>query len=380
MRIGILTYDFSPPIGGLGIVAQQTKQMLETLFPEDTLIALSPSENADDRVSSLAASRWKKSGGCPLFSLMLLFRLPSLIIKHRLDLLHVHAGSGGVFLLRKPSCPLVVTAHHTYLQEAEIVFSGSLFKCLWKKFMSKLEKRTYALADRIVCVSKDTADFLVQRYDIPKSKVCVIENAVTAASNNSLQRRDPATILFIGRLEERKGIWTLLKAIEILRVSHPSIRVRLIGRNLIGDALEKFLFEKNLTHVVTLLGHTDDASMYRELAATTVLVVPSLLEGFGLIAAQGMLAGTCVIVSDAPGLRSIVRDHETGLVCTAGDRTDCARAIVEALGSPELRQKLSEKGREDARKRFSPEERAKDLHAVFETVLTPSPSPSAGEG
>lgn len=365
MRIGIVSYDFDPPIGGLGVVAAQVKQTLQKLFLGDTYLVLSPSEKADERVGSIAASRWRKAGGCPLFSLMLFFRLPALIQKHRLNLLHVHSGSGGVFLLQKPSCSLVVTAHHTYLQEAEIVFADSFFKSLWKRMMSVLERRTYRLADRIACVSGDTADFLVNRYGIPEAKVIVIENAVRGIAEHSEVSKDPSTILFIGRLEERKGIWTLLKAAVILRLSHPDIRVRLIGQNLIGEPLQKFLVKNNLTDIVTVLGHVHDPFMQRELTTATLLVVPSLLEGFGLVAADALIAGTCVVASDAPGLRSILSDHKTGLLFKTGDAVDCARVIAHALDDSQLRIRLAEQGRHDAIKRFSFDERAKDLHRIF---------------
>ena len=369
MRIGVVSYDFDPPIGGLGVIAKQTKDAFANLFPSDTIVALSPSPNADDRVSMLASMRWRKSGGCPLFSMALIFTLPSLIRKHHLGLLHVHSGSGGVFLLRKPACSLVVTAHHTYLQEAEIVFAGSPAKKFWKQLMACLEKRTYILADRVVCVSQDTADFLADRYDVPRSKLTVIENAVASVHASHVRKRDVNTILFIGRLEERKGIWTLLQAFERLRISHPSARLRLVGRNLLGARLEAYLKKKNLSSAVTVLGHVHEPLMKRELACATLLVVPSLLEGFGLVAADALMCGTCVIVSDAPGLRSIVRDHETGLVFKTGDAADCAGVLSKALDHSELRQKLSEKGREDALKRFSIDDRARDLHGIFSSVI-----------
>lgn len=366
MRIGIVTYDFSPAIGGLGVVALQTKQMLEKLFPDDTLLTISPSENADDRVSLLAASRWKKPGGCPLFSLMLFFKLPFLIRKHRLDLVHVHAGSGGVFLVRKPSRPLVVTAHHTYLQEAEIVFRKAPLKRIWKRIMSAFEKRTYSLADKVVCVSQDTADFIVERYGQPRSKVTVIENAVADLPVHPSVPKSENTILFVGRLEERKGVDTLLSAMTLLRSDFPDARLRLIGQNLLGNDLLRTIAEKGISDIVTLTGYVFDPLLSEEMARATVLVVPSLLEGFGLIAAQGMLAGTCVIASDAPGLRSVVRDKQTGLLFKTGNAADCARAIKEILSNRTLRQMLEKQARVDALKRFSPEARARELHQVFQ--------------
>ncbi|MSR67520.1 glycosyltransferase family 1 protein [Candidatus Peribacteria bacterium] len=366
MRVGIVTYDFDPPIGGLGVICKQVKSTLKKLYPGDSYVVLSPSTRSDDRVSKVAMFRWSKPGGCPIFSLILFFKLNFLIRKHKLDLLHVHSGSGGVFLLRKPLCPVVVTAHHTYLQEAEIVFAHSHPKRLWKTFMATLEKRTYAIADSITCVSRDTADFLEHRYCVPRSKITVIENAVHDFCVHDHHKRESQSLLFIGRLEERKGIWTLLKAMEILHLSHPNLRLRLIGRNLLGNSLWNFIEKKNLQKCITVLGHVHDPLMKRELASATMLVVPSLLEGFGLVAADAMASGTCVVVSDAPGLRSIVTHHETGLIFKTGNVMDCSRVIAEAIDRPDLRNRIAEKAKREAMHRFSLQERAKDYHALFE--------------
>ncbi len=368
MRIGIVTYDYDPPIGGLGVIALSSKRILFSLFPKDSLVAISPGSNADDRVSAFSRFFWKRRFGCPIFSLALFFKLPSLIRKHRLDLLHVHAGSGGVFLLRKPSCPTVITAHHTYLQEAEIVFVRAPVKRMLKRFMAFLERRTYMHASKIVCVSKDTADFLVQRYGIDASKVSVIENFVEDIERERLIPKSPTTILFVGRLEERKGVTVLLEAMKILKVAYPLARLRFLGENLMGDRLFSLLKKWELQDIVSVSGYVYDPLLFREMLNATVLVVPSLLEGFGLVAVQGMLLGTCVIASDAPGLRSVVHDHKTGLLFKSGDPVDCARILLEALNDSVLRIQLQKQAREDALIRFNPIERMKDLHQVFQSV------------
>ena len=369
MRIGIVSYDYDPPIGGMGVVTRQTRLTLETLFPGDSHVVFSPSPHGDERVNLLAALWWRKPGSCPLFSLLLSTRLVSLIRKHELDLLHLHAGSGGVFLIRKPPCPLVVTAHHTYLQEAEIVFLRHPIKRWWKRVMAGFERRTYDRADAIVCVSHDTADCLVERYGQPRSKITVIENGVRDVPDIPFGTKDEATVLFIGRLEERKGVWVFLRAMAELKRTHPAVHIRLVGKDLSQGKLRRVLEDDGLTDSVTVTGYINDPLMYKELAQATVLVVPSLLEGFGLIAAEAMISGTCVVASDAAGLRSIVKDGETGLVFRSGDSVGCARAIARIMDDRALRHTLEAQAKREGLKRFHFKERAMDLHRVFERVM-----------
>jgi glycosyltransferase involved in cell wall biosynthesis len=370
-RIGILTYDYDPSIGGLGVLVKTYVQELTRLCPEDVFTVISPADNADDHGSPWGRARYGKSGGCPLFSLSLLWSLPALVRKHRLQILHVHAGSGGIFLFRRPACPLVVTAHHTYLQEADIVYKNNPVKKLWKMFMALLESRTYYLADTVICVSRDTADEIITRYGVSARKVCVVENPVRIDDLPALKdiQKTKDTILFVGRLEPRKGILMLLEAFEIVRKDMPSAKLRLIGLNLLGKKLDAVIQSRGLTDAVTTLGYVHNPYRMREMAQATMLVVPSTLEGFGLVAAEAMVLGTVVVASDAPGLRTIVSDGKTGLTFRVGDAASCAKQILKILRDPAFRQSLEGSAAAEAPERFDVEKRTRDQMEMYDQFL-----------
>ncbi len=370
-RIGVLTYDFSPPIGGLGVLAKTYVDALRRLYPNDTFVVISPSRGSDVKVPLWGRMRFNRSLGCPLFSLCMHFALRGIVLREKLDILHVHAGSGGAFLLRKPGCPVVVTSHHTYRQEVRYVFGSSIVKKITKSFMARLERKTYVVASAVTCVSKDTADEIIKHYKIPASKVSVIENPVPTdelKSFRGLPRLDDV-ILFVGRLERRKGIMTLLKAFSELSPEFPTLKLRLVGANFMGRVIDRFIGSKSIADRVTQLGYVHNPYRFREMAQATVLVVPSILEGFGLVAAEAMLLGCCVVASDAPGLKSVVTDGKAGLTFKAGDVEDFKRVVRIALKDASLRTKLGEQAMTDAEKRFNVDARAGDLHNVFLAVL-----------
>lgn len=370
-HIGIVSYDYDPPIGGLGVLVRTYVEEMRKLYPEDTYTVVSPSKNADEFGSQLGRTRYRKSGGCPLFSIALFFSLGGIVKKHSFDLVHVHSGSGGVFLLRKPPCKLVVTSHHTYRQEADLVFARSPLKKLWKLFMALFESRTYHVADAIVCVSKDTADEIVTQYGVPATRVCVVENPVKVASAEALRSlpKNPNTILFVGRLETRKGVLLLLEAFQMLRQEVPSAKLRLVGFNLLGRQLESIIESRGLKDAVTTLGYVHDPYRFRETAEATAMVVPSTLEGFGLVAAEAMVLGTCVVASDAPGLRSIISNGRTGVSFPVGDARSCAQAMRLVLQDAEFRQTLVSAALLEAPIRFNVEKRSKDISDVYVRVL-----------
>lgn len=369
-RIGIVTYDYDPPIGGLGVLVQTYEHEMKKQFAGDVYTVISPSLHADNRGSWLGSVRYRKSGGCPLFSVALFFSLPRMIRKHSLHLIHVHSGSGGVFLLRKPMCKLVVTAHHTYRQEADFVFAQLPLKRLWKLFMARLEARTYHLADAVICVSRDTADAIITQYGIPPERVSVIENPVQvpADSPRDLQRHAD-TVLFVGRLEARKGALLLLEAFSMLLQDIPTARLRLIGSNLLGSQFATALEEKGMKSAVECLGFVPNAERFREMSEATVLVVPSTLEGFGLVAAEAMMLGTCVVASDAPGLRSVITHGRTGVLFPVADAQACADAMKQVLMDGQLRAKLAGAALTEAPIRFNVESRSHDVSKLYDRVL-----------
>lgn len=370
LTVGIVTYDFDPPIGGLGALAGTYIRELRRQFPQHRFVVISPSLCADDRGSWFGRLRWRRSGGCPLFSLSLSWSLAGRIRKHAIDVLHIHTGSGGVFLLRRPSCPVVVTAHHTYRQEAAIVFIRSSLKRIWKKWMSFLERRTYRIADAVTCVSSDTAQELIQNYGIDAKKISIVENPVPFEPLEKYRGlpKQNRTILFVGRLEERKGVMLLLEAFDLLLKDMPDIRLRLVGSNLLGEKLGRFIRTHKLEEKVTLLGYVHDPIRFREMAQATVLVVPSKLEGFGLVAAEGMLLGTCVVASDAPGLRSIVGEGKTGFVFRNDDELDLVRALRTALTNDGQRSAVETSARAIAETRFRVEDRARELMELLTRI------------
>lgn len=368
MRIGVLTYDYLPPIGGMGVVVKEYRDRILRLFPEHSIVILSPAPEADDTVSRIAATRFGKPGGCPLFSFFLFLRLEHLIRKHALDVLHVHSGSGGVFLLRKPSIPTVVTAHHTYRQEAAIVFRSRPLKRFRKYLMGYIERRTYLLADKITCVSKSTAHALMDEYGIDAAKITTIENAVPEGAakgeSESIEKRI-SSILYVGRLEERKGIWTLLQAFSILSEEMPEAVLRLVGENLLGKTIESWIRQHGLLEKVKVLGRVHDPYRFREMREATVVVVPSILEGFGLTAAEAMAVGACVVASTAPGLKYLIRDGETGLQFPSLDSEALSRVLQRALKDDALRRKLGAAAKNETILRFAPEDRTRDLEKVL---------------
>lgn len=184
---------------------------------------------------------------------------------------------------------------------------------------------------------------------------------------------DDLTVLFVGRLEARKGIDVLLQALPEVLSEFPSIRVRILGDNsLIGPDgntyQQKFLSQaagKKYVDRVSFEGRVDDAVLRSAYASCDVFVGPSRFESFGLVFLEAMREGKPVIGCRAGGMPEVIKDGETGVLVTPGNSSELAQALLRLLSSKELRSRLGENARGDFRERFTAARMARDSLGLF---------------
>lgn len=161
-------------------------------------------------------------------------------------------------------------------------------------------------------------------------------------------------ILFVGRLEARKGVDTLLRAAAAILPSRPAARVRLIGADNSawsdGERYEDLMAEwchgdASVLSRVIFDGAVDDDALAQAYADADVFCVPSRYESFGLVMAEAMMHGLPVASCRIGGIEEVVADGETGLLVEPGDHEDLARVLATMIDEPERRQAMGAAGR-----------------------------------
>jgi glycosyltransferase involved in cell wall biosynthesis len=157
----------------------------------------------------------------------------------------------------------------------------------------------------------------------------------------------------VGRLDERKGLPTLLAAwSHLLRLAWPTPPLlRIAGDGPLREHVRRW--QQRLSHpgTVELLGWTEEMPAFH--ASLTVLAVPSRYEGFGLAAAEAQAAGRPVVAAAASSLPELVRHGETGLLVPGGHPALLAAALARLLADPALARRLGAAGRRWIETRFS---------------------------
>jgi len=182
------------------------------------------------------------------------------------------------------------------------------------------------------------------REDLRVVLPAVLENLRSSARQRR-QKPDGERpyLLYLGSLEQKKGIDVLLSAYEILlrEGGCPPLVLAGGGGGQTYD-IESELLRRNLASSVTRLGRVSEEQKYQLLANATLFVFPSLYEGFGTPPLEAMTFGIPVIASNTASMPEILGD--AALFARAGDPQDLAQVMSEALRSPELLKTLSAAG------------------------------------
>jgi phosphatidylinositol alpha-mannosyltransferase len=185
-------------------------------------------------------------------------------------------------------------------------------------------------------------------------------------------RGEAGTVGFIGRLdEERKGLPTLMAAMERVVAERPGVRLVVAGRGDAEEAVEDV--SPAVREAVTFLGMVSEEDKRRLLRTVDVYVAPNLGgESFGIILVEAMSAGAPVLASDLDAFRRVLDDGRVGVTFPTGDTDALAAALLDLLAAPARREELSAAASSWVR-RYDWSTVADELVAVYETV-------SAGAG
>jgi phosphatidylinositol alpha-mannosyltransferase len=292
--------------------------------------------------------------------------LRGLIRAHDFDILHTHCPTAPtlpVMAIQTASCAQVGTFHTTagrgWLQDT---------------FQPYLMRTVVAKLDARIAVSRTAEASAMMYYP---GEYYVIPNGVDVdrfhpgvAGFEEWRDPDRVNLLFVGRLDPRKGIPYLLQAMTPI-VELTGGRVRLL---VVGDSYLRAKFEASVPGAarehVHFLGHVSSTDLPRWYATGDIFISPALgNESFGIVLLEAMAAGRAVVASDIPGYRSVIRPGINGDIFPPKDVAALARTVAALVENPERRHRLGEAGRATALEFAWPRVTAQ-IEQVYRRVVT----------
>jgi glycosyltransferase involved in cell wall biosynthesis len=294
------------------------------------------------------------------------FTLPRLARKHRVDILHSPANLAPLFFKGRS----IVHIHDLCFVVNPQWYSFS-FRTLYNFIIPRLARR----AAKVITNSNNSRNDLLQFCDLQAERVSQVYWAVDDLFMSDLDETARAKkadwplddyILYVGSLEPRKNIGTLLEAYELLRLRHPERKTKLV---LIGGESPLFaevrLKVKLFKEDILFKGFVSDTVLRDFYRHAGLFVYPSLYEGFGLPPLEAMASGVPVVTTMTSSIPEVVGD--AALMVSPYDVEQLADTMSRVLTDASLRETLIGRGREQVR-RFNWYRVARNTLAVYYEV------------
>ncbi|WP_017726210.1 glycosyltransferase [Halalkalibacterium ligniniphilum] len=214
-------------------------------------------------------------------------------------------------------------------------------------------------ADHVITVGTELYDEVQREFHVPKDRLSVINMGVnlevfqphdkTEARKVVGIKEGMRPIVFVGNIIKEKGILELVDAFAALKKLDPSLALYLVGNPKLASFLEEV--KERIARLGLEDVHLQPAVPQQEVAiwmsAAEVFVLPSHMEGFGLVAVEAMACGTPVVGAGVGGLKTLLRDGH-GIIVEPENAASLAEGIGQALYDEGVRERLIEAGRRRA--------------------------------
>jgi glycosyltransferase involved in cell wall biosynthesis len=184
-----------------------------------------------------------------------------------------------------------------------------------------------------------------------RADISVIFNPVEKKFFDVHKKEISHRLLFVGGIEERKGLDILIKAIAQVKPIIPDVELHIVGgiRKMIHyHTLVSLIRSLGLESNIRFLGSLSDQNLMQEYAEADIFALPSYEESQGIVILEAMATGTPVIATRAGGIPDMIQDDVNGLLVDCGNDQQMAQCIISLLTEPGRRQRIAKTGNEMA--------------------------------
>ena len=370
MKVGLVSpYDFASP-GGVTDHVRHLARQLRRLGHEVRVFA--PSSRSDVDFDSAEFYRIGSPISVPVndsvaritLSFHLADRVAAIIEKERFDVLHFHEPlmpALPITMLRMSPAANVGT-FHAFAKSNIGYFYG---RPLLEPYLAHLH--------RGIAVSEPAKAF-VHRY-FPEFPLEVIPNGIDTSLFHPGHapirhlRDDRVNILFVGRLEKRKGLSYLLRGYEFMKPRVPNSRLIVVGDGPLRSSVESYISRHRLPDVV-MAGYVPDSVLPRYYCSADIFCAPATgAESFGIVLLEAMATGLPVVATEIDGYMSVLEPGRDSLTVRPKGWAELGAALVILARDGELRRRMGAYGIEKAQ-RYSWEEVAAKVLKVYAEART----------
>ncbi|WP_342433019.1 glycosyltransferase [Neobacillus sp. FSL H8-0543] len=216
-------------------------------------------------------------------------------------------------------------------------------------------------ADHVIAVGQELFGTLENEFGVPREKLSLINMGVNLEVFQNIDKaqaregcgisKRTIPLLFVGNIIEQKGLNEFVEALAMLKRDNQDIELFVLGSDKDQSYFQKLktlIANKDLTECIHFLGTKSQAEVARWMAAAEVFVLPSHIEGFGLVALEAMACGTPVVGTNVGGLKYLL-GQGNGILVEVGNAELLKNGIQQVLTSENIKNELIKNGLEKAK-------------------------------
>lgn len=321
---------YPPYIGGVEKHVAELSSRASDQFHRVSVVTTDPSgglPSTEDLGNGLTVFRVKSFAPRGNFLIPTSASLVKILQRCNSPILHLHSihdapGPLAALLAGRSASSIVLTPHF----HGE--FCSSLGKVLFNASRPILN-RVMNRVDCIICVSRHEAGLMGNAFPDSANKITIIPNGVDSELFSQYSWSPPSSprVLFVGRLEKYKNADKVLSAFAILREKQPSLKLTVVGQGPAKSDLLSLATQLQLGSSVEWLEGLEKHELYRLYESSTVFVLPSYLEAYGLVVAEATAVGIPAIVANSSALSEFV----TAGLATSVEHPVQTEQLVDAM-------------------------------------------------
>lgn len=257
--------------------------------------------------------------------------------------------------------PVIGTIHDVGSGEADQWLIFSNLASFFEKFLVRLPY------NKIITVSEETKNALIQKYGVKPERINVVYNGVDSTYIDSIDvtQKYRNSIIFVGRLAPHKHVDELIKVIELLKKDFGDIRLKIIGNGIEKDNLIKIVDDLNLNDQVDFLSDLEYCEVIKEMKRSSILVLPSTREGFGMVLAEANACSIPVIAYKSGGVVEVIEDGKNGFLVKPHDINELSDKIRFLLLNEDTRRDMGNYGRKKVQESFNWEKIVDEIIEIY---------------
>ncbi len=388
MRVCLLSYEFPPSGGGEASYVYGLAKGLGRLGHEVTVLA--PHEEKVSTREEPFRVIQVRHGSPPVRMAGFLReaerKIAELALRGSIDIVHVTFDYPTFVVRLQGGPPCVATVHHLHMVEAA---SMSQFEKSWARkavqglkarILTGLEGRLIRQCAAIIAVSDFTRESLRECLSIPDESITVVKNGIDASEFEGgdpqrFRREFPQAgenvALFVGRLERSKGLDYLIPAFARASAQVTDATLAIVGgggEEYVGR-LKDLAGREGVESKVFFTGRIPQDLLPDAYAASSLVVLPSLMEGFGISLLESMAAGRPCVATRVGAIPELLADGKSGLLVNPADSRALAEALTRILSDRDLAHALGNKGLEVVNRQYTLERMARETAEVYRRAL-----------